>query len=221
VRWRWLGRVPYEATADRQRAHRDALARGDVDEEIWLLEHDPVVTTGRRPVAGLDVDALAARGVPVVRTERGGLATWHGPGQLVAYLLIDAGRRGLGARVLVQRIEDAVIAWLDSRGLTAARRPGLPGVWVGRDKICAVGLHIAGGRTMHGLALNLDPDLSIYRLFSPCGIAPDDGGVTSLVAAGAGPCSPSQAAPELATALIGAVDPTSSPSLLDAVRGHD
>ncbi|RME23065.1 MAG: lipoyl(octanoyl) transferase [Deltaproteobacteria bacterium] len=219
VRCRWLGRQPYEPVAARQRAHREALGRGEVDEEIWLLEHEPVVTTGRRPVDGLDVAALAGRGIPVVRTERGGLATWHGPGQLVAYLLIDVGRRGIGVRDLVHRLEEAVIAWLATRGLTAARRPGLPGVWVGRDKICAVGLHVARGRTMHGLALNIDVDLSVYRLFTPCGVHPDAGGVTSLVAAGGAPCSPLEAATGLAPGLVAAIDPTSSPTSLDAPEG--
>lgn len=206
--WRWLGRVPYAETLQAQRAHREALARGDAAEELWLLEHEPVVTTGRREVLDLDRDALAARGIPVVPTERGGLATWHGPGQLVAYLLLDAGSRGWGARALVATIEDTVITWLAEqglaeRGLSAGRRAGLPGVWVGRDKLCAVGLHLSRGLTLHGLALNLDPDLSAYGLFTPCGIT--DGGVGSLARLLGRAPSPALAAAELGPRLAHAL----------------
>lgn len=214
--WRWLGRVPYAQALQAQRDHREALRQGRAQDELWLLEHDPVVTTGRRPVPGLDVDALAARGVPVVATERGGLATWHGPGQLVAYVLIDAARRGLGPRPLVQAVEDAVIAWLAGLGLAADRRPGLPGVWVGHDKICAVGLHLSGGLSMHGLALNLSPDLSVYRLFSPCGIAPQDGGVTSVAALRGQAPTAQQAASSLGPALSRALASTSTRAGVDA-----
>lgn len=203
LRWRWLGQVPYLQALQAQRVHRDAIVAGQAPEELWLLEHPAVVTTGRRPVTDLDVDALAARGVPVVATERGGLATWHGPGQLVAYVLVDAGRRGLGARALVQVLEDTVITWLHGLGLSAGRREGLPGVWVGRDKLCAVGLHLAHGVSMHGLALNLDPDLGAYRLFTPCGVT--DGGVSSVGALlGAAP-APAAAAQDLGPALLEAV----------------
>ena len=202
--WRWLGRVPYAQTLAAQRAHRDALAQGRAGEELWLLEHDSVVTTGRRPVTDLDRAGLAARGIPVIATERGGLATWHGPGQLVAYLLIDAGRRGWGARALVATLEDVVITWLGEQGLVAARRPGLPGVWAGHDKVCAVGLNLSHGFTLHGLALNLDPDLSAYALFNPCGVT--DGGVSSLVRISGHAPTPEQAASELGPRLVRALD---------------
>ena len=138
-----------------------------------MLEHEPVVTTGRRGVA-----QLPARGIDVVRTERGGLATWHGPGQLMAYVLIDLRARGLAVKQLVAGMEDAVMHWLGTQGIEGHRRCGFPGVWVGEDKICAVGIHIRRGVSMHGLALNLHNDLAGYRDIIPCGIV--DGGVTTV-----------------------------------------
>lgn len=206
--WRWLGTVPYLQALDAQRAHREAIVAGRAGEELWLLEHPSVVTTGRRSVPDLDLDRLARRGVPVVATERGGLATWHGPGQLVAYVLVDAGRRGIGARALVASVEEAVIGWLAGLGLAAGRREGLPGVWAGRDKLCAVGLHLAHGVSMHGLALNLDPDLGVYDLFTPCGVR--DGGVGSVRRLLGTAPPPEAAARSLGPALIQAILAASS-----------
>lgn len=202
--WSWLGRVPYGEALRRQRARRAAVLAGEAAEAVWLLEHPSTITTGRRAAPGTASPAeLAAAGVDYHRTERGGLATWHGPGQLVAYLLVDIDRRGGGVRRLVGRLEDAVIGWLAARGIAAGRRGGLPGVWVRGDKICALGLHVHRGVTMHGIALNLDPDLSGYGLIVPCGVT--DGGVTSVAEIiGAAP-TPAEAAPSLAAALQGAV----------------
>src|SRR5262245_28509422 len=101
-----------------------------------MLEHEPVITVGRRAVPEL---GASAGEIAVVRTERGGLATWHGPGQLVGYVLVDARRRGWSVKGIVRGIEDGVTAWLAVAGVTAGRRPDAPGVWVGDDKICAVG----------------------------------------------------------------------------------
>jgi lipoate-protein ligase B len=179
----WWGRVPLPIALERQRGLRDALLAGQGAEQITAVEHDPVVTTGRR--AALDPAAraaLEARGLPVVPTERGGLATWHGPGQLVLWPLVRLRPRGLGPRAFVELLEDVVIAWCRARGAAADRRPGLPGVWVGADKLCALGLHIAQGVSLHGLALNLDPDLSGYEGFTPCGVV--GGGVTSFARLG-------------------------------------
>lgn len=201
--WRWLGTVPYLQALDAQRAHREAILAGKAGEEIWLLEHASVVTTGRRPVPDLDPARLARHGVPIVATERGGLATWHGPGQLVAYILIDAGSRGIGARALVDLVEETVIGWLAGLGLATTRRPGLPGVWAGRDKLCAVGLHLAHGVSMHGLALNLDPDLGVYDLFTPCGVM--DGGVGSVRRLLGDAPTPEAAARSLGPALLQAI----------------
>jgi lipoate-protein ligase B len=172
---RWRGRVPYRIAHAEQEAHREGVLAGTHGEELWLLEHDPVVTTGRRAVADLDPERL---GCEVIRTERGGLATWHGPGQLVGYLLVDVGSRGGGVRATVEAVERGVAAWLATRGVAAGPRDGHPGVWVGRDKICAIGLHFRRGVSMHGFALNLCPELSTFSRFTPCGVT--DGGVTSL-----------------------------------------
>ena len=169
---------------------------------VWLLEHDPpVVTVGRREAPGTPgEEALAAVGTQRFAVERGGLATWHGPGQLVAWLVVDAPRRGLGVRTFVEALESAVIGWLATRGVAAHRRTGHPGVWVGRDKICAVGLHFRRGVSMHGIALNLRPDLGGFGLIVPCGIT--DGGVTSLLALRGASPSPKEAAPEVAGVII-------------------
>lgn len=197
--WRWLGRQAYEPVLAAQRARRRAILAGQEAEEIWLLEHDPVVTIGRREPADLDRDSLARQGLAVVPTERGGLATWHGPGQLVAYTLVRVQERGFGPRSFVCAVENTVIAWLAERGVVAGRRPVLPGIWVGRDKICAIGLHMEGGVAMHGLALNLSPALEAFGLFTPCGIR--DGGVTSLLRLCGSAPLPQEAAMSLGPAL--------------------
>jgi lipoyl(octanoyl) transferase len=169
----WLGRVPYAEALERQRQRREAIVAGQAPEALWLLEHEPVITTGRRAV-DLDSERL---GVPVIQTERGGLATYHGPGQLVGYLLLDIGRRGGSVRGTVCAVEAGLIDWLRPQLMTG-RREGYPGVWVGRDKIAAIGLHFRRGVSMHGFALNLTVELERFQGFSPCGI--EDGGVTSL-----------------------------------------
>ena len=174
IELQWRGRLPYTLALTEQRARREAIVRGEAPEADWLLEHDPVITTGRRAV-DLDTQAL---GMPVIATERGGLATYHGPGQLVGYLLLDLGKRGGSVRSMVCAIEGGLIEWLQQRGLPAQRRTGCPGVWVGKDKIAALGLHFRRGVSMHGFALNLTVDLSGFSGFIPCGI--EDGGVTSL-----------------------------------------
>lgn len=200
----WKGRVPYGEALEAQRTHRDRLAEGRAGEELWLLEHPPVITTGRREVAGLDEGRLAAAGYALFHTERGGLATCHEPGQLVGYLLIDAG--GLGVRRLVAAVEDGVIAWLRASGVAAGRRDGYPGVWVERDKVCAVGLNVRGGLTMHGFALNLVNDLAGFGLVTPCGIT--DGGVAAIARFWADCPGPEQAAPAVGASVLA--------SLLDA-----
>ncbi len=176
IQVRWLGRTEYGGALAAQRAHRTALMEGRTGEELWLLEHDPVITTGRRAVGDLDAGRLASAGFALHATERGGLATCHEPGQLVGYLLIDA--RSLGVRRTVAALERGIAAWLAEVGVTAGPRQGYPGVWVGTDKICAIGLHVQGGHTLHGFALNLCNDLRGFALITPCGIV--DGGVTTL-----------------------------------------
>lgn len=161
------GRVDYEPT---WRAMQDFTAgRGpDTPDEIWLLEHPPVFTLG---MAGKREHLLADIGIPVVPIDRGGQVTYHGPGQIVVYLLLDLRRRGYGVRELVRRIEQAVIDVLAAYGVACVRLAGAPGVYVGGAKIAALGLRVKAGCTYHGLALNVDMDLAPYRAINPCGYA--------------------------------------------------
>jgi lipoyl(octanoyl) transferase len=170
----WLGRLDYRWALRLQRARRRSVLAGTAPEALWMLEHPAVVTLGKR---GGEVLALPP-GVPVVPVERGGLATVHLPGQLVAYAVVDLARRGVGVRDFVWCLEQGVCDYLAELGVQAHRRPGAPGVWVGDDKIAAVGIHVRRGVTLHGLALNLDPDLAAFQWIVPCGLVGT--GVTSV-----------------------------------------
>jgi len=164
---RSLGRVEYEVT---WRAMQDFTAQrtADTPDEIWLLEHPPVYTQGQ---AGKPEHLIATTDIPVVPIDRGGQITYHGPGQVVAYVLVDLRRRGYGIRELVTRMEQAVIDLLAARGVTAARLAGAPGVYVEDAKIAALGLRVKHGCTYHGLAFNVDMDLAPYSAINPCGYA--------------------------------------------------
>ncbi len=164
---RHLGRVEYEPT---WHAMQDFTARrgADTPDELWLLEHPPVYTQGQ---AGRPEHLIAPTAIPVVAIDRGGQITYHGPGQLVAYLLLDLGRRGYGVRELVVRMEQAVIDLLAGQGVAAERRSGAPGVYVAGAKIAALGLRVKQGCTYHGLALNVDMDLHPFAAINPCGYA--------------------------------------------------
>jgi lipoyl(octanoyl) transferase len=143
-------------------------ARGeDSQDELWLLEHNPVFTQGR---AGKAEHLLGDTGdIPVVHSDRGGQVTYHGPGQLVAYPLIDIRRRKLGVRDLVTHIENSVIALLADYGIEAAAKPDAPGVYVAGRKIASLGLRVRKGCSMHGLAINHSMDLSPFLRINPCG----------------------------------------------------
>jgi lipoyl(octanoyl) transferase len=199
---RWLGSVPYEEALALQRATRDALITEGGEGTLLLLEHPPVITTGRRSVEDLDPQRVADAGYALVATERGGLATCHEPGQLVGYLLWDA--RRLGVKRTVCAVQGAISSWLRRQGVAAASRDGYPGVWVGNDKVCAIGLHFREGRTMHGFALNLTNDLRGFGLITPCGIV--DGGVTSLLRLTGGMRAPSDVAAEIAKEVVETLD---------------
>lgn len=168
----WLGRRAYREVWEAQRARRDALLAGEASEALWLLEHPRVVTRGRR--GGLvDAARLAAAGVDVVDIERGGLATVHAPGQLVGYVLLDLTRRGWGPKVLVDRLEAALVDVAGRFGVAAVRRCGAPGVWVaspaGDRKVGAIGLFVRRGVTMHGFSLNLHVAPDAFEGIDPCG----------------------------------------------------
>ena len=142
----------------------------DTPDEIWLCEHPPVYTQG---LAGKAEHVLSARDIPVVQTNRGGQVTYHGPGQLVVYVMVDLRRRKLGVRELVRRLEAAVVEWLGSSGISAYGKPSAPGVYVSRDgveaKIAALGLKVRNGCTYHGIAVNVAMDLSPFADIDPCG----------------------------------------------------
>ena len=152
-------------------AFTDARAT-ETPDEIWLTEHPPIYTLG---LAGRPEHLHLHRdnGIPVLKVDRGGQVTYHGPGQLIAYLLIDIRRRRLGVRQLVRAIEVGVIQLLDSYGVAATARSGAPGVYVqqrgGEAKIAALGLKVRNGRSYHGLALNIDMDLAPFADIDPCG----------------------------------------------------
>jgi lipoyl(octanoyl) transferase len=163
---RRLGEAACAATLERMREFT-VNRREDTPDEVWLLEHPPVYTVG---IAGKTEHwPRVDNGIPVVRIDRGGQITYHGPGQLIAYLLLDLRRRGLSVRPLVRRMEQAVIDLLAGYGVSAQGRTDAPGVYVGEAKIAALGLRVRNGCCYHGLALNVDVDLAPFLAINPCG----------------------------------------------------
>jgi len=213
IRWTWLGRAAYEPVHRKQLQLRQAILAGEGEPTLLLVEHEPVITLGRRGgELAIDADALRARGVAVQRVERGGLATYHGPGQLVGYPVVPLERFGLTVPRLVWAMERALIEYAGDRGLDAGRRDGYPGVWCGDRKIGAIGLHVHRGVSIHGFALNLTVDPAAYRWIVPCGIEPSVGKVSSIAEILGHADSPEAAAPEMADRLVhrmGAVASTS------------
>jgi len=162
---RRLGLRDYEPTWRAMQWFTDG--RGpDTPDELWLLEHSPVFTLGQ---AGLPRHVLNPGTIPVVKVDRGGQVTYHGPGQLVAYLLLDLRRAGLGVKRLVHLLEQAVIDLLGGYGISAEPRPDAPGVYVNGAKIASLGLRVRRGCSFHGLALNVDVDLEPFSRINPCG----------------------------------------------------
>jgi lipoyl(octanoyl) transferase len=164
---RRMGVTEYAAAHDAMRAFT-ARRTADTPDELWLLEHPPVYTLGQ---AGKPEHVLRDNGIPVLRADRGGQVTYHGPGQAVVYVLLDLRRRGLTVKRLVWLLEQAVIDLLAAHGVAGARRAGAPGVYVEDAKVAALGLRVRGGCTYHGLALNVDMDLAPFRDINPCGYA--------------------------------------------------
>ena len=166
---RELGLADYESTwLAMQRFTDMRKERPDTQDEVWLVQHPPVFTQGQ---AGKAEHLLLPGDIPVVKSDRGGQVTYHGPGQLVAYLLLDVRRLGFGVRELVSRMERCLIELLASYGVTAAAKPDAPGVYVDGAKIASLGLRIRNGCSFHGLALNVDMDLEPFRRINPCGYA--------------------------------------------------
>lgn len=162
---RRLGRQPYEPVWRAMQRFTDARDAATPD-ELWVVEHDPVFTLGQ---AGKAEHVLAPGDIPVVQVDRGGQVTYHGPGQLVVYPLLDLPRLKIGVRDYVCRIEQAIIDTLADWNIEAVRRDGAPGVYVADAKIAALGIRVRRGRTFHGLAFNVAMDLEPFRRINPCG----------------------------------------------------
>ena len=164
---RELGQVTYEPTWLAMKRFTDDRGPHTQD-EVWLVQHPSVFTQGQ---AGKAEHLLLPGDIPVVKSDRGGQVTYHGPGQLVAYLLLDVRRLGFGVRELVSRMERCLIDLLASYGVSAVAKADAPGVYVDGDKIASLGLRIRNGCSFHGLALNVDMDLEPFRRINPCGYA--------------------------------------------------
>ncbi len=162
---RQLGMVDYLPTVSRMREFTDAREQC-TDDELWVLQHPPVFTLGQ---SADQSHVLRAGDIAVVQTDRGGQVTYHGPGQLVIYVLVDLKRRGLGVRTMVQTMENAVIELLEAQQIAAVSRRDAPGVYVDGKKIAALGLRVRRGCTFHGLSLNVDMDLAPFNDINPCG----------------------------------------------------
>ncbi|MEC8965256.1 MAG: lipoyl(octanoyl) transferase LipB [Pseudomonadota bacterium] len=164
---RQLGRQPYEPIFEAMKRFTDERDQNTQD-EIWLVEHDAVFTQGQ---AGKAEHILMPGDIPVVQVDRGGQVTYHGPGQQVIYLMLNIKRRKLGVRHLVTAMEEAVVGLLEKYDVTAYPKPDAPGVYVDEKKVCSLGLRIRNGCSFHGLALNVNMDLSPFQRINPCGYA--------------------------------------------------
>ncbi|MEE8079012.1 MAG: lipoyl(octanoyl) transferase LipB [Pseudomonadales bacterium] len=189
-----LGRTQYCEVFDQMRAFTNERNQTTPD-EIWLTEHEPVFTQGQ---AGKAEHLLAPGTIPVVQTDRGGQVTYHGPGQIVAYLLFDIRRLGINVRGLVSGIENSIISLLSHYKVTGQARADAPGVYVGGAKVAALGLRVRRGCSYHGLSLNVQMDLAPFAMINPCGLS--DVTVTQLADLG-GPSSTSQVKPLLLESL--------------------
>jgi len=179
---RWLGSIDYAAAWELQRELVRQRREGAIPDTLLLLEHrPPVITLGRASHAEhllVPPEKLLHMGIQVVETDRGGDVTYHGPGQLVGYPIMDLREHGRDVHLYLRRLEEAIIVALRHFGIEAHRKPGFTGVWVGDEKIAAMGIKVSHWVTMHGFALNVHPNLSHFGLIVPCGI--HDKGVTSI-----------------------------------------
>ena len=176
------GQALYADTVEAMKAHAAAIRAGTAGEEVWFLEHHPVLTGGTSADIG---DLVDPGDIPVHETGRGGQWTWHGPGQRVAYVMLDLQRRRPDVRAYVHDLESWIIGALSRFGVEGMRREGLPGIWTPSpdatgqlDKVAAIGVRISRWVTWHGIAVNLDPEMAGFEAIIPCGVR--DGGVTSL-----------------------------------------
>jgi len=165
LRVRQLGLSDYELVWHAMQDFTDQRDEHTID-ELWLVQHPAVFTQGQ---AGKAEHVLAPGDIPVIQVDRGGQVTYHGPGQIVAYPLLDIRRSGLGVRELVNRIEESIIRVLERYEVKGERREGAPGIYVSDEKIASLGLRVRRGRTFHGLAFNIDMDLEPFQRINPCG----------------------------------------------------
>ena len=165
IRVRRLGVSEYEPVWHAMQDFTDQRDESTID-ELWLVQHPPVFTQGQ---AGKAEHVLAPGGIPVIQVDRGGQVTYHGPGQIVAYPLLDIRRKKMGVRELVNGIEESIIRVLEHYGVNGERKPGAPGIYVNEEKIASLGLRVRRGRTFHGLAFNIDMDLEPFQRINPCG----------------------------------------------------
>lgn len=177
----WLGRREYGAVLARQKDLVEKVRRGAEPDTVLLVEHDPVITLGRTAKKEhllLSKAALKERGISLFSVERGGDVTYHGPGQLVGYPILDLNRHGRDLHLLLRNYEEVLIRTLADFGVAARRFPPYTGVWVGEEKVAAIGVAVESWVSFHGFAFNVDPNLDHFRLIVPCGIS--EYGVTSL-----------------------------------------
>lgn len=164
---RHLGEVDYQETWQKMQDFTDTRHK-ETPDELWFLQHPPVFTMGKN---GKPEHVLNAAEIPVINTDRGGQVTYHGPGQIVVYTLLDLTRMKLGVRALVTNLEQTIVELLGDYGVSANARAEAPGVYVNNAKIAALGLRVRKGRSFHGLAFNVDMDLEPFRRINPCGYA--------------------------------------------------
>jgi len=169
----YLGVVPYESALKRQQILVQARAEGKIPDVLLLLQHPPVFTIGRfRGEEDLVVssEALTQQGIAVIHSSRGGSITYHGPGQLVGYPILNLKENGLGVREYIGKLEAVIIKTLLALGIQSHRVADYPGVWVNGEKVCSLGIHVSRCITMHGFALNVNTDLQHFEYIKPCGI---------------------------------------------------
>lgn len=215
LRVRWLGRIDYEPAWHAMQEFTDRRDAGS-DDEIWLLEHPPVFTQGQ---AGKAEHLLFPGDIPVVHVDRGGQVTYHGPGQLVAYVLIDVRRQGIGVRELVSLIENSLVQLLAGYNVSSCAKADAPGVYVDDAKIASLGLRIRRGCSFHGLALNVDMDLEPFGRINPCGY--QGLRMTQLVDESAAAVSVKQAGRELAGILARALGHATHEFLVGGIDSHE
>lgn len=167
------GLISYQEACAKMNALRDLRLQDQVQDQILFLEHPAVITQGKREASDemhLSAEVLASKGIELVETDRGGKLTYHGPGQLVVYFIVNLKKRHLSVTDFVYRVEEGILIVLQSYGIKAERREGFPGLWVNGQKIASLGFHIHRGVTTHGIALNVSNDLTPFDYFLPCGM---------------------------------------------------